>query len=209
LYLTTYDSFEAWGKNDAAIEKNKALSAELERVSLADGELLDSVDSVVYTYSDELSYRPHPDLAHARYVEISVFHVRGGHGQDWRKLARIVKDTHQKAGTSAHWAMFEVAYGADDGTYLAISADKSMADIDTGLGENEQFEKALGEDGLKEFRELFAATVDVSRSELFAINPRQSYVPEEWIKADPEFWKPKPAAPPAPKPAAAEKKAKP
>jgi hypothetical protein len=36
--------------------------------------------------------------------------------------------------------------------------------------------------------------VDISHSELYAINPRQSYVPEEWINANPDFWKPKPAA---------------
>jgi hypothetical protein len=37
---------------------------------------------------------------------------------------------------------------------------------------------------------------------LFAVNPRQSYVPDEWVKAAPDFWKPKPAAAPAAKPAA-------
>jgi hypothetical protein len=36
-----------------------------------------------------------------------------------------------------------------------------------------------------------------------------SYVPEEWIKADPDFWKPKPAMAPAAKPATEEKKEKP
>jgi hypothetical protein len=64
----------------------------------------------------------------------------------------------------------------------------------------------MGEDGMKQLDDLFAATVDSSRSELFSINPKQSYVPDEWIKADPDFWKPKPAAAPAAKPAAAQKK---
>jgi hypothetical protein len=34
---------------------------------------------------------------------------------------------------------------------------------------------------------------------LFTFNPRMSYPREEWIKADPEFWKPKAAAAPAAK----------
>jgi len=34
-------------------------------------------------------------------------------------------------------------------------------------------------------------SVDYSRSELFSINPKMSYVSDEWIKADPDFWKPK------------------
>jgi len=36
--------------------------------------------------------------------------VKPGHRQDWEKLAKIVKDAHDKAGTSAHWSMYEIAY---------------------------------------------------------------------------------------------------
>jgi len=41
---------------------------------------------------------------------------------------------------------------------------------------------------------------------LFSVNPKQSYVDLAWIKADPDFWKPKSAAAPAVKPAAAAEK---
>ena len=206
LFLTGYRSFAEWEADNKIVDKNPALAAELERDGIADGELLDSVDSVVYTYSEELSYKPHASLAHARYVEISVFHVRAGHRKDWLKIAKMVKDAHDKAGTSAHWAMYEIGYGTEDGTYIALSSDNSMADIDTGYAEGKKFRDAMGEDGMKKLDDLFADTVDSSRSELFSINPKQSYVPDEWIKADPDFWKPKPAAAPAAKPAAAQKK---
>jgi hypothetical protein len=33
--------------------------------------------------------------------------------------------------------------------------------------------------------------IDSARTELFSINPTQSYAEEAWIKSDPEFWKPK------------------
>lgn len=206
LFLTRYANFAEWEKDNKLVDKNPALGAELERDSIADGDLLESVDSLVYTYDEDLSYKPRSDLGHVRYMEISVFHVRTGHRADWSKLAKIVKDAHEKAGTSAHWGMFEMAYGAMDGEYVALSGDNSMADIDTGFSENKKFMDALGEDGVKNFRELFAKTVDSSRSELFSVNPKMSYVPDEWIKADPEFWKPKPTAASAAKPAAAEKK---
>jgi hypothetical protein len=131
--------------------------------------------------------------------------VKPGHRADWNKLGKLIKDAHDKAGTSAHWAMYEIAYGAQDGEFIALSSDKSMADIDTGFAENKKFMDALG-DNVKQFRELFASSVEYSRSELFSINPKQSYVPDAWIKADGDFWKPKAAAAPAAKPAAAEKK---
>jgi hypothetical protein len=206
LFLTRYADFAEWEKDNKLVDKNPALSAELERDSITDGELLESVDSMVYTYDEDLSYKPRQDLSHVRYMEISVFHVRPGHRADWLKLAKLVKAAHDKAVTSAHWGMFDVAYGTQDGEYIALSGDNSMADIDTGYSEEKKFMDALGEDGVKEFRALFASAVDSSRSELFSVNPKMSYVPDEWIKADPEFWKPKPAAAPAAKPAAAEKK---
>jgi hypothetical protein len=100
-----------------------------------------------------------------------------------------------------------VAYGAPDGTYLALSADDSMADIDKGYMENKKFRDAMGEEGMKHLREMMTETVDSSESELFSINPKQSSPRAEWVKDDPDFWKPKPAAkaaaPAAAKPAAA------
>ena len=206
LYLTIYNSFAEWEKDNKLVDKNPALSAELEHASVADGELLESVDSLVYTYDKDLSYKSRPDLIGARYMEISVFHVKSGHRSEWNKLGKLIKDAHDKAGTSAHWAMYEIAYGTQDGEFVALSADKSMADIDTGFGENKKFMDALGDDGRKQMRELFASAVDYSRSELFSINPKMSYVPDAWIKADGDFWKPKAAPAPAAKPAAAEKK---
>jgi hypothetical protein len=201
LYLTIYDSFAEWEKDNKIVDKNPALAAELERASAADGELLDNVEDLIYTLDPDLSYKSRPDLTHARYVEMSVFHVRAGHGDDWRKLAKMVKDAHDKAGTSAHWSMYEVAYGTNDGTYMALSADDSMADIDKGFAENKKFMDALGPD-VKEFHSLFASAVDSSYSQLFSINPKQSYPPDEWVKGDPDFWRPKPAMA---KPAAAAK----
>ncbi len=66
---------------------------------------------------------------------------------------------------------------------------------------------SMGEEDWKKLDKLYGECVESAHSELFSINPRQSYPPEEWIAADPEFWKPKHAMAPA-KPAMEEKKAK-
>jgi hypothetical protein len=206
LFLTQYDSFADWEKDNKIVDKNPTLGAELERASIADGELLEGVDSFVFTYDDELSYKPHPDISHARYMEVTVFQVKLGHTADWHKLAKMVKDGHDKAGDHAHWAAYDLAYGDNDGEYMLLSADSSMADIDTGYSEDSKFRAAMGEDGMKSLDKLYGETVESSHSELFSINPKQSYASPDWISADPDFWKPKPAMAPAAKPAAAEKK---
>ena len=201
LYLTGYPSFKAWQDDFLAQMKNKALSAELDKDSVADGELLDGIDQFVYYYDDDLSYRPSASLGQAKLMEITAFHIKPGHSKQFRDLARLVIDGHKKAGDSAHWATFEIAYGTGD-EYVVFSDDKSMADIDTGYAEDKQFHDAMGDDGMKKIDELVADSIEGSDSELFAINPAQSYPPDAWVKDDPDFWKPKPAAAPAAKPAA-------
>jgi hypothetical protein len=214
LYLTRYNSFEEWEQSNAIVDKNAALNAELERAGLADGELLEQTDSGVFLYDEDLSYRPRPDLSHARYLELTVFHVRPGHRKEWLEVVKKVKEGYDKAGTSAHWGMYEIAYGGNDGTFLALSSDNSMADIDKGFADNKKFMEAMGgEEGMNKLDELFGSAVESSGNELFSVNPKQSYVDEAWISANPGFWKPKAtessAAKPAAKPAAAAATAKP
>jgi hypothetical protein len=195
LFLTRYNSFAEWEKDNKIVDMNATLSADLERAGIADSELLDQVDSIVFTYDADLSYHPHDDLQNHRVYQIAVFNVRPGHNHEWREIVKMVKDAHEKAGTSAHWGMYEIAFGADDGTFIAITGDPSMSAIDTGFAEDKKFVEALGgEDAMRKLDEKLADAVSSSHSELFAVNPKQSYVSEDWIKSDPKFWRPKAAA---------------
>jgi len=209
LFLTRYASFEAWEKDNAATEKNAALSAALDRASMADGELLDSEDQGVFVFRDDLSLRPRADLSHMRYLEIDVRHVRPGHVREWIELVKMVNATYEKAVPDAHWGTFQEVYGGDGGTFLVLTAHKTLAEVDRSFQEDELFEAAMGEDGMNKLRELFRESVESSQHQLFAFNPRMSYVGDEWIKSDPDFWKPKTATAPAAKPTTEEKKAKP
>ncbi|MGA2635136.1 MAG: hypothetical protein ABSF16_12950 [Terracidiphilus sp.] len=207
LFLTRYGSFDEWQKANDLVDHNKELGEAFERAGIADGELLSDVDSMVYNYSNELSYHPHGDLAHARYVEIAVFNVRLGHDADWHKLSKQYRDALDKSSSTAHWAMYQGAYGAPDGTYIAITGDKSLADIDAAMLDGKKLVDTIGEDEWRKIDKLYGECVESAHTELFSINPRQSYPPEEWVAADPAFWKPKHAAEPDAKHAMAEKKA--
>ena len=203
LFMSRYDSFADWEKDNKLVDSNPTLGAGLERAGLADGELLDEVDSVVYTYEEDLSFHPHSDLDKHRVYQISVFHVRPGKQKEWREVVKMGKDAHEKAGTSAHWGMYEIAFGAPDGTFIALTGDPSMSAIDLGYSEDKKFVAALGGDeGMRKLDEKFGDAVESSHSELFTVNPKQSYVSDDWIKADPGFWRPKAATMPAAKPAA-------
>ncbi|MGA8103069.1 MAG: hypothetical protein WB869_12995 [Candidatus Acidiferrales bacterium] len=190
LFLTSYDSFEAWEKDNSATRKDTALSAALDRASVADGELLDSVDESVFVFHDELSLRTMTDLSHMRYLQVSVYHVRPGHDSEWNELVKMVKVAYEKAVPDAHWGTYEQIYGGDGGTYIVLIARKTLAEVDRGPLEDKQFAAAMGEDGMKKLDELVSASIESSQHQLFTFNPHMSYVADEWIKADPDFWKP-------------------
>jgi hypothetical protein len=191
LFLTSYASLEAWEKDTAAVAKNPTLSAALEAASVADGEQLDSIDQGVFVFNEEMSLRPVADLSQMRFMELSIYRVRPGHEREWSEAVKMVKAAYEKGVPGSHWGVFNQVYGGEGGSYLVLTSRKTLAEVDHGFQvEDKQFEAAIGADGMKKLDELIAASVESSLHQLFAFNPHMSYVADEWIKADPDFWKP-------------------
>lgn len=193
LFFIGYDSFEAWEKDAMAQQMNSALSAATDRAGLADGDLLSETDVGAFTYNEEQSLRGPVDIAHMRYFEISVYRVRPGHRKEWSDLVKLVKDAYDKI-PDIHWATYEAMYGPEDATYLVIIPMKSAAEIDKNMGTDKQFAENMGEDGMKKLSELESSAVEFTQTNLFQFSPSMSYPRDEWVKADPGFWKPKAAA---------------
>ena len=126
LFLTHYASFEAWEEDKQATEKNTALIAALDRAEAADGELLESVDQGVYVLREDLSLRTKMDLSQMRYLEVFVIHVRMGYTREWTGLAKMVKETNEKALPDAHWGMYQQVFGGEGPTYLVLVARKTV-----------------------------------------------------------------------------------
>ena len=198
LYIFRYPSFEAWEQDNKIIDKNPALAAEFDRLFMADGELLESADLSVFTFNEEWSFHTHPDLSHARYYDISSFHIRPGHRKEFNECVKMVKEANEKGGTAAHWGAYELAYGGEGGTVIALTHRESLSEIDKDFAESKKFAEAIGgEEGMQKLDEVCGQGADSSHTELFSINPKQSYAEDTWIKSDPDFWKPKSKAPDA------------
>jgi hypothetical protein len=190
LFLTGFDSFEAMEKDAKAFEKNAALAAATDHAGIVDGELLSDTDMTDLAFREDLSLRAGTDIPHMRYFEISLFHIKPGHDKDWEALVKMYQTAFEKM-PDVHWATYESVYGQADGTFIIFNPMKSASEIDRGFAQGKAFEAAMGEEGMKKLRELTAATVESSQTNLFSFNPRMSYIDEGWIKADPDFWKPK------------------
>jgi hypothetical protein len=195
LFMIGYDSFEAWEKDNAWVQNNPALAGALDRATVADGELLSETDGSLLTYNEEQSLRAPVDIAHMRYFEISLYRVRAGHGHEWNEAVKLVKAAYEKV-PGVHWAMYEAMFGQEGATYVVIIPRKSAAELDHAAEEDKQFVEAMGADGMKQLGELESSAVEFTQSNLFQFSPAMSYPRDEWVKADPGFWKPKAAAAP-------------
>jgi len=191
LFFVGYDSFAAWEKDTQATQKNATLSAALDRATAADGDLLSSYETSTFMYRDDLSYHANISLAPMRYFEVLRFHVKPGHNNDWESIAKMYVENFPKAVPDAHWAVFQEMYGQGGDVYLVFTPRKSLAELDSGMAEFNKFAGGIGPDGLKRIADLSATALDEEQSNILSFNPKMSYAPDEWVKADPTFWAPK------------------
>jgi hypothetical protein len=194
LFLVGYESFAAVEKDLMATQKNAALAAALDRAAVVDGELLDSYDQSSWAYRPDQSLNQNGGLAGVRYFEIEAFQIKPGHEADWDAAVKMVQEADSKL-PDAHWAMYQNVFGREQPSYLVIIPRKSMSEVDAGFLQAPKFMAAMGADGMKKLGELSAAAIASSETNIFAINPRESYMDEDLVKADPDFWRPKPTPP--------------
>jgi hypothetical protein len=194
IFISHFDSFDAMQTANKVFETN---AEEFERINADDGELLEDSKQLIFKYVPELSYHPKGPNPHVRYLEARIVHVRPGHGKEFEDLVKMWIAASDKAGSSNHWGAYSVEYGDQIGSYVFLTSDESMADIDKGEAEEPKYMEILSEADKREARELRAEAIDADRFELYSVNPVQSYVPDEFVKADPDFWAPKAAAKPA------------
>jgi len=193
IYLGAFNSFDEMQKANKIYDA-PAVASEFERINVADGELLDESHVLIFSSDPELSYHSKTPGPQNRYLEADIVEVHPGHGKDFEDLMKLYMAAFDKAGSTQHWGAYRTEYGESIGTYVFLTASNSLAEIDQRFSEDPQIGKALSEEDKKKIRELRAASIVSERVELYSVNPAQSYPPDDYVKADPGFWKPKPAA---------------
>jgi hypothetical protein len=194
LFFFSYGSFAALEKQHQQEMGDATLTADIDHAYAADGELLSSMSRNVYTLRDDLSHNPGVPIATMRYMQISLIHVRIGHQQEWEEYLKMLGANLDKTEPGRHIAVFQSAYGwANGGVWLLITPMKSLDEVDKADADSAKFREGMGEANLKHYRELAASAVESAQRNLFAFNPEMSYVSDEWVSADPSFWKHKQA----------------
>ena len=188
LFLGGYPTLAAWEEENNAMGSDAALSADLEKATVADGALLTSYEQSVWRYRPDLSVKPGVNQGD-RYMEIYQFNVRPGHRQEWEQMAAMIADGYKKGDPAGHWDIFQSVFGSAGNSYLVIIPLKNLGELDEAHANGGKFEGAMGPDGLKKLDQLSAEAVESMSINLFQFSPKMSYPPDRFIKADPEFWK--------------------
>ncbi|HEY5381679.1 MAG TPA: hypothetical protein VIJ65_05450 [Acidobacteriaceae bacterium] len=194
LFFSGYTSLTAWEQEEKSVARNAALSSSLDHAMVADGDLLSQTDSSVWQMQKEMSLRT-GNLVGARYMRISEYRIKPGHSHEWDELVKMVLGGLSKSVPEANFAMFREVYGAGGNAYIVVTPLKSMTEEDSRIGPDTRYRDAMGDEGMKKLASLESSCIESEQTNLFSISPKMSRPPESWIKAEPDYWKPKAAAP--------------
>jgi len=198
-FMTGYESWAAFQKEQAAMAGNGPMTAEDDKFNALDGELLNRVSRTVASYRPEISYQPGLSLPQMRYMAIDVVRVKPGKGRDFVEGWKAMIQAHTAAKMDEHWAVYQVTAGQPDGTYLFIYPMKSLEEVDKSgpMHRDAAYRDAVGEAGRSRMNDMYAEAIESSQRLVFAFNPKMSLLEKEWAEADPFWANPVPAAAPA------------
>jgi hypothetical protein len=137
---------------------------------------------------EDASYRMRPSVQDMRYIHVTTIRVRPGWGSAFEEVRKLTKAAHEKADVDEHWALYQVVSGMPAGTYLMMQGSMSLKEEDTDP-HTQAYRDALGDDGRAKIQQFQRDGVLGIDTALFEISPQMSNVPDEWLKARPDFWK--------------------
>jgi hypothetical protein len=189
LYMHGFDAFGDLQKDHEATFATPKLMEAMKTNNAAQAGSIATDHSSIYTYEKDLSLNANLDLAKMRFMRIILFHVKSGHNEEFRHLAKVFVKGYQSTLPDAHWAMFQKAYGVDsDKTYILVIPMASLAEVDAMVGGDKKFADGVGEDQLAIMFKGLDAALESSETDLFAFDPQLSYVPDSWLTSSPDFW---------------------
>jgi hypothetical protein len=187
-FISPWDSYGAWGRSMQRDEANAELSAELERLSMADAEHLNDLRVIEAVARPDLSHGAYPDLNKTRFWEITIFRVRPGHEAQFADAAKAYKAVAGRAAPKMRWRLYEIAAGMPGPTYLVFSSTESFAEFDTMLAEGAGMMKAMTPEELAVLEKFSTEGLINAETNRYRLDPKMSYVSAETKAADPAFW---------------------
>jgi hypothetical protein len=140
-----------------------------------------SVESLVTAYWEDMPKWSNPSTdMNRKYVEVITFHVRYGHGDDFRSAIARAAEARQKVNSPAHASWHRLVNGGPGGTF-AVTYDRAnfaaMADDPAVKPLRDDLRAAFGEQEAMSVIERLNSSIESTYSELFEFRPDLSYIP--------------------------------
>jgi hypothetical protein len=193
-YLLPAANHAAQGESLKRYDNDAAMTAELERLSRADAEVLNSIRTIQAVARPDLSHGPFPNLAKQRFWEISIFRVRPGHEQEFDAAAKAYASAAERAGPHQAFRVFQVIAGMVGPTYLIFSSVESYDQFDQMMAEGMQTMQGATPAEQAALQKFSTDGMINAESNRFRLDPKQSYVSRETRATDPTFWGTMPTA---------------
>lgn len=192
-FLSLFDSQEDLDRVATIYAQNAELNAAMARIAESKKDIVTPPEDTVVKYREDLSRDFGVDFPHARVLTITVISVRDGHLADFEERQKLV---NRAAGNRDSESAVARPVGL---VYQGASADaaqkffvilprnnRSSEERSRKLASNKPRDAALE----AEIDRLGDAAIVSSEASSFAIRPDFSYLPRDWIAADPDFWSP-------------------
>jgi len=184
----------AYDQINRRYDNNAAVTAELDRLSRADAEVLNSIRTIQALARPDLSMGNYPDLSKQRYWEISIVRVRPGHEEEFDAAAKAYGAAAQRSAPSTQFRVYQVIAGMLTPSYIIFSSVASYGDFDQMMADGMKTMSSASETeqaALKKFSTDATLSWETNR---FRLDPKMSYVSRDVRASDAAFWGPMPAA---------------
>jgi hypothetical protein len=183
----SYAAMEAdMKRNDA----NPTLTAELERLSRADAEVIDEVRTMELRARPDLSMGAFPNLAKVRYYEVTTFRVRLGQQQAFEAASRAWMASAKRNAPNTKYRTYELVAGGISPMYVVFTSLESFAEFDGMAADGNKVWAGMTPDEMA-VMEKGAGAIASIETEHFRVDPTMSYVDKATRDQDPAFWTPK------------------
>lgn len=154
-------------------------------------DLLTPSRTMIATFRSDWSYRPQEAIrlfARARYFHVSIYRVRPGEEDDLGDLMQARRAIFESTNLARPDLVYHVVSGEPAGVYLVLAPLVSLKVLDDGMAALPVYAEpmAVAESKAQEK----AAKVELEREHfLFRVDPRISWVSDEFASADEAFWR--------------------
>ena len=192
LYLNLFDSPEEMDKAAEALSAGLASRPKLRQMQ--DRLLQDNISStttVLGIRRDDVGYRTNTiDFSKMRMLRLTTIFIHPGFERAFLEAQWSLAEASHKARSESAWAVYEVAAGIPQPSFVIVTPMRSFQDIGGPTEAPRAAQKddaGVLEDHLQELARIAYGTSD---SRLFAVHPETSHVSKEFAAGDSDFWLP-------------------